>query len=158
MRNKQNLKKHFEAILGREFSIDFPGDGGVALREWVGTYTDLEGTLTSRDIDTTGESTKACDKKQILDVSGSARTGSDGKIDFSLSDFFCGGFEFKHPVNFLATPRSTSPVFLTTLRTLTSDWKDVKITVNAWDSSGAPAVNISFDWRCRVPYVPSLIG
>ena len=156
MGKNADLKKHFEGILGRDLEIDI--DGEVVVRERVGTYTHhLEGRATSRDIGTTGASTKACGQTRILDVSGVARTGTDGKVEFLLSDFHCadvGRVSIEHPVNFLATPRSLSPVFLTAIRTVTGNGRDVKITVSSWDPTGTPAGNTPFDWRCRVPYLP----
>ena len=153
MADKQNLKKSFEAILGQELPIDFAGE--ILLRERTGAYTLVpKGMITSREIGTTGKSTRRCYQWDIFDLSGASRTGNDGKIEFLLSDFFCEEIEFDHPVNFLVTVRSNSPVFLTSLRSLTDDRRDVKITVFSWNSSGESAANITFDWRCRVPYIP----
>jgi len=146
-----DIKKYFEQILGRD--IESGIDGEVVLRERVGTYTfDCEGWSTSREIGTTGASTKGCGQTPLLDVSGVARTGTNGKVEFLLSDFYCKVYGITHSVNFLATPRLLAPVFLTATRTITGDRRDVKITVTSWDPTGAPAGNIPFDWRCRVPY------
>lgn len=151
MGKNAELKKHFEAILGRDLEADT--GGRVVVRERVGTYFDHEGRATSRDIGTTGASTKGCGNTRLLDVSGVGRTGTDGKVEFLLSDFHCiNDIRIKYPINFLATPRSHAPAFLTTARTLTQDWTDVKITVSSWDPTGKPAGNRSFDWRCRIPY------
>lgn len=156
MGKSAEFKKHFEEILGRDLEADI--DGGVVLRERVGTYTYYtydEGRATSRDIGATGAETKGCGNTLILDVSGVSRTGTDGKVEFLLSDFHCiNDIRIKYPINFLATPRSLAPTFLTTARTLTQDWTDVKITVSSWDPTGTPAGNSPFDWRCRIPYAP----
>ncbi len=153
MSQQEDLKKHFEAILGRELDeIGEPDD--VALRERVASYTtDTDDSwTTSRDIGTTGNSTKACGRASLLDVSGIARTGSDGTTEFLLSEFFCRAPSFGYPINFVATPRSQTPVFLTAWRSLTGDRTDVRVRVATWDPSGSPAPNTSFDWRCRVPF------
>lgn len=155
MTKQRNLKKHFEAILGRELEAPEPGD--VVLRDRIASYTAAEGSITSREIGTTGDSTKACSAANLLDVSGVARTGEDGTAEFMLSDFFCEFLgknrpSFQFPVNFVATPRSLTPVFVTGLARPTSGRKDVRIRVAAWAASGTPAPNTSLDWRCRVPY------
>jgi hypothetical protein len=155
-KKERKLKKYFEAILGRNLGLEVSDE--VALREHVGSYTKEEGATTSRDIGTTGSARKGCAAADLLDVSGRARTGDDGSTEFMLSDFFCdfsgqNRLEFQYPVNFIATPLPQTPVFLTGVATLTSDRRDVKIRVTTWDPSGSPAPVISFDWRCRVPYV-----
>jgi hypothetical protein len=155
MTKHYDLKKHFEAILGRE--LVGPENGEVVVRERIASYTTDEGSTTSREIGATGDSTKACSAAHLLDVSGVARTGEDGTTEFMLSEFFCdftGGniLSFQFPVNFVATPRSLTPVFVTALATPISDRTDVRIRVAAWNASGAPAPNTSFGWRCRVPY------
>lgn len=152
MAEKRDIKKHFEAILGRQLDIDL--DGEVVIRSPVGVNTfEPDGSITSRDIGTTGASTKACGSARVLDVSGTARIGSDGTAKFVLSDFHCvEGSVYHHPVNFVATPQSHSPVYLTSVQTLTSNRRDVTITVHAWDMNGTPAPNASFDWRCCVPF------
>jgi hypothetical protein len=121
-------------------------------------YTRSGGKVTSRNIDTTGESSQACVDTEILDVSGIGLTGTDGKVEFLLSDFHCEGraLKIQAPLNFLCTPLSTSlstvPAFLTTSRTviLTNVGADVKLTVFSWDPTGAPAPTTFFDWRCRI--------
>jgi hypothetical protein len=147
-----DLKKHFEAILGAEIELDFPGE--ILLRESVATYTEVsDGRLTSREIGTTGNSTKACARARILDVSGRARTSDDGTAELMLSDFFCGSRDFTAPAVFVATPRAQSPVFVTAQASLTGDRKDVRIKIATWKVSGSPAPNLSFNWMCRVPTI-----
>jgi len=78
-------------------------------------------------------------------------------VEFLLSDFHCeNNIAIQHPANFLATPRSQTPVFLTATRTVTKDARDVKITVCSWNATGKPAGNTPFDWRCRVPYAEAV--
>ena len=151
---KRELKKYFESILGRQLDIDL--DGELVVRERVGIDTvQLEGSLTARDIGTTGASTKVCSSVRVRDVSGTTRTGSDGTATFPLSDFHCGEIvSYIHPVQFVATPQSRSPVYLTAVQTLTGNRQDVTIMVYAWDMNGTPAPNVSFDWRCRTPFSP----
>jgi hypothetical protein len=153
MAEQKDLKKHFEAILGRPFDLE---DGGpVKLREDVGFRTfQLDGYITSREIGTTGEATKRCRSSFILDVRGSSITGNNGTVEFPLSDFVClgEGLTFKHPINFVATPRSRSPIYLTCRHRIAEDEFDVSIQVFAWNSSGAPASGVPFDWRCSLPY------
>ena len=157
-KNKRDLKKHFEAILGRDLGPEVSGE--VALREQVASYTKAEGSTTSREIGTTGSARKFCAAADLLDVSGRARTGEDGTTEFMLIDFFCDfsgsdTLEFQYPVNFVATPLPQTPVFLTGGALLTSDRSGVKIRVATWDPSGSPAPRTPFDWRCRVPYTLS---
>jgi hypothetical protein len=157
MDKAKDLKEHFAAILGRDFSTDV--SGGILLREPTGLSTTSDGKVVSRDVGTTGASSKRCSGAEgILDVSGIAITGAAGKVEFHLSDFHCEGpigtstRVFLDPPNFLCTPLSTGPVFLTASRTLIVGG-DVKLTVFSWDPTGAPAPGTPFDWRCRVAFV-----
>ena len=156
MTKQRDLKGHFEAILGRE--LIGPEEGEFALRERIASYTTDIGSTTSREIGTTGDSTKGCDTADLLDVSAVSSTCVDGTIEFMLSEFFCdfsGGnhyLSFQYPVNFVATSRTMTPVFVTAQAAPTNDRKDVRISVATWDASGASAPNASFCWRCRVPY------
>jgi hypothetical protein len=153
MAKEADLRKHFEAILGQDTAADVL-DEGVVVRTDVAAYSSIvDGSVTSREIGTTGDSTKTCRQAGLLDVSGLARTGADGTTKFVLSDFFCRaeGVAISYPVNFVATPRSRTPVFLTARRSLTADL-DLEIEVLTWDVTGSPAPNISFDWRCRARF------
>lgn len=152
MAKNPELKTHFDVILGRDAAADFP-DAEVLLREIVGAYSFSDGNVTAREIGTTGNSTKRCGRAGLLDVSGVARTGADGTSKFVLEDFFCRseGTTIFHPVNFVATPLSRRPIFLTATRSLAGPLV-VEIEVRTWDAAGSPAANISFDWRCRIRY------
>ena len=63
--------------------------------------------------------------------------------------------EVAFPINFVATPRSMAPVFLTSTQALKAtgagQFTDVDITVFAWDVKGKPANGVPFAWRCFVP-------
>lgn len=96
-----------------------------------------------------------CVQSRLLDVTGIAATGSDGKSRFRLTSFLCpeGNFRFGFPINVVATPLSATPCFLTLVRTLVNNGADVEIQVATWDADGVAAPSVSFDWRCRVELV-----
>jgi hypothetical protein len=108
--------------------------------------------VTSREIGTTGDSTKRCRREGALDVGGTSRTDANGTVEIRLTDYICQPptpYEFFRPINFVATPQSRAPVFLTSVQTPTGG--DVAIMVFSWDANGSPLRNVSFDWRCFVP-------
>ncbi len=151
MSTQQSVAKYFEAILGRDVSEQ--DDGVVLLRDTVAAYSPVQnGSVTSREIGTTGDSTKACGDMRLLDVSGIARTDADGSIEFLLSDYLCGDWDFRAPVNVVATPLSSSPVYVTINRRIIS--RDIRIAVRSWDANGRPVPLVSFDWRCRAAWMP----
>jgi hypothetical protein len=154
MPENPELRKHFEEILGRPVDLDL--DGVIVVRERVGIYAlNQEGHVTSRDIGTTGDSSKACTPRWLLDVGGVARTGADGTARMLLSDFHCEKFGFEHPIIFVATPQARKPVYVTSIQTLAPPaQRDVRIVVFTWDPAGNPAPHVSFDWRCWVPCLP----
>jgi len=97
----------------------------------------------------------------LLDVSGSSVAGADGKSVFRLSGFACAQLDrtivgFAEPINVVATPRATSPSFLTMTSALVNNASDVEITVLAWNPNGSAAPNVSFDWRCRVVSIQNI--
>jgi hypothetical protein len=166
MPDERDLRAHFEAILGR----DLVGGELVLLRERVALHawhrdsppssqSAFPGGVTSREIGTTGSSTKGCGKHDVLDVGGRSRTERDGKVEFLLSDFYCTSRRevvwLHEPVTVVATPQSETAVYLTTRRRLVGQSgepsTDVAIQVFAWGSDGSPAGPVSFDWRCFVP-------
>lgn len=150
MTEPDELRGHFEAILGRDLGPVDPGE--VALRENVGAFTIQDGRVARREIGTTGDSTKGCFDRRILDVGGVGRTGSDGTAVLRLRDFSCGEFQFEFPVTFVATPRVREPALVTMERRLVGDREDVEITVWSWTPEGQARPGTSFDWHCRVPY------
>jgi hypothetical protein len=165
MTAKKDLKKQFELILGRP--IDLDSDDPVVLRESVALSTyfpdeDIQSEITSREIGTTGDSTKRCRGNSAVNVSGGASTGSNGIVEFLLSDFICNEdeFSFTAPINVVATPRGRIPVFLTLTHSFITDGqnvaRDIKIKVFSWNANGNPAPNIGFDWQCVTPYTQSV--
>lgn len=96
-----------------------------------------------------------CNDAPLLDVAGSSATGADGTALILLTEFTCpGGLVFSYPVNVVATPRSSSPFFLTLThgigKLVATGQSEVEITVCAWDTNGVAAPGVEFDWRCRV--------
>ena len=59
---------------------------------------------------------------------------------------------FYDPINVVATPRVSTPCFITLTHDLTTQGEatDIEITAFTWMTDGTPAPNILFDWRCRV--------
>lgn len=155
MPEEAHVRKAFEAVLGEELPAEI-GDE-VVLRIPVAvtarTLTD-RASVTSREIGTTGDSTKVCAPRAALDVGGTSRTAANGRVKFRLSDYHClEAIVVFNPVNFVATPQSKVPAFLTSVQTLTgSPFDDVSITVFSWDANGNPMQTVSFDWRCFVPF------
>lgn len=154
MAKPRDLRKQFESILGEE--IDPDGGDTVLLRDEVGTRRNSEGFVTSREIGTTGASTRWCARRELLEVTGRVRTGAAGSITFLLSDFYCArlGDPFVQPINVVATPRSRQPRFVTVFANLVANNEDVTITIFGWDAAGAP-VDTSVDWRVLVPFRPA---
>lgn len=149
---KPDLKKDLEAALGDKIAVDVQ-----RLNLWspVGSF------FFANDGKTTWQNLivafpKQCYDTPLLEASGSARTGSDGKITFRLSYFVCfgsgSGYSLAAPVNVVATPQTPDPVFLTAEHTLVDNATDVEIKVSTWDANGAAAPDIFFDFRCRVVY------
>jgi hypothetical protein len=155
MPTEAEIRKALGVVLGRDLTPETADQ--VVVREYVSVWTqETEASVTSREIGTSGHSTNACRKQPALDVGGTSRTGADGKVTLDLSDYICEfsrdqHFEFSRPINFVATPRSKTPAFLTSMQTLTGGVADVAITVFSWDANGNPGKNVSFDWRCFVP-------
>jgi hypothetical protein len=100
-----------------------------------------------------GISTVGCEKSDLLDIGGVARTGEDGTVEFNLKDVWCPGRRastFGEHANLIATPRSQVPVLLTA-HASPEGLDGVKIKVMSWKPDGSPAPRVEFDWRCRVP-------
>jgi hypothetical protein len=160
---ERDLRRHFEAILGHELEDIFEGE--IALRERIAVWSEKydNGHITSREIGTTGQSTKACGNAGVFFIGGQTVTGSDGKVEFLLSDYHCffaretGSSNIAtFPIIFVATPQSREPVFVTTRTTAVfkgGSFTDVKIEIYTWDHSGAPAKTKSVDWFCQLPFL-----
>jgi len=164
MATKPDTKKHLEAILGHKLSDDevqliqfiFPV-ASQTLTTDENTFTTLRNLLIARP--------NECRPARLLDISGLATTDNNGQRVFKLSEFIChssppAANRFQQPINVVATPRSITPCFLTVTHSLvnTDALKavDVEIKVFTWDANGAPAPNVTFDWRCRVD-IPNII-
>jgi hypothetical protein len=102
---------------------------------------------------------RSCVESELLDVSGSATTGSTGSVTLLLNNFICPndvGRVYSEPVNIVATPASTTPFYVTVTHSLVTTppspfVQNVQINIFAWDAKGAPAPDVAVNWRCRVP-------
>lgn len=155
MARQRDLKKHFEAILGRDLVGEFAD--GVVLRETVGLYSIEQGNATSKEIGVTGSSTKRCGQSSLLTVGGLSFVGADGKAELRLSDFHCARQTFLHPVIVVATPQTSSPVFVTAVPTILVNPGDVQIVLHTWSADGSPAPNVLVTWLCRVQSVSTIL-
>ena len=155
MGTPKELKEKLEAVVGEEVSEEAIGRLGLhVLRNAVGAFVK---TPYGPDGFTTWQSLifprpKSCEPAPILDVTGWGSTGPDGRRTFRLSYFACLPGSLAPPINVVATPGGSAPSFLTTQYSLVDNATDLEITISAWDPGGAPAPDISFDWRCRVVY------
>jgi hypothetical protein len=147
------VKKQLEALAGQK--IDIPEDQ-IAIFRWpVGAHDYVDGTVLWRSIIFPGQN---CIASTLLDGSGVTATGANGQVTFLLSSFICLPLvrSLAEPVNVLATPRTTTPVFVTATHILVLDpnnphsYNDVQITVYSWDTNVALAPGVPFDWRCRL--------
>lgn len=152
------VQKQIEAVVGKEVT----GEAFRRLNFWSAvasynfTFTDSYTTWMNLIV----ALPKICNSTPLLDVSGFAATGTDGKRTFRLKDFVClDDFQYTlaPPINVIATPVSTDPVFLTVEHTFIQDATNIEIKVATWDANGTPAPNIGFDWRCRVVYMPAIL-
>lgn len=151
MARKPKPEKDVEAVAGDKLTLT--AAERITLVRPVASSTISDGSTTLRSL-FVGFPNR-CVSSKLLDVTGIAASGSDGKIRFRLTSFLCpeGNFRFGFPINVVATPLSTTPRFLTLVHTLVNNGADVEIEVSTWDAAGAPAPNVSFDWRCRVELV-----
>ena len=164
MTTKADTKKHLEAILGNKLSDDevqliqvvFPVASHTLTAD-ENSFTALRNLLIPRP--------NECRSAHLLDISGLAATDNNGKRVFRLSEFIChssppAANQFQQPINVVATPRSITPCFLTVTHSLANtaslNAADVEIKVFTWAADGAPAPNVTFDWRCRVD-IPNII-
>lgn len=158
-------KDKLEAALGEEIVVE-----AVRFDHWsqvIASYDLDAGTTTSQSVFILKPN--VCSATNLLDVSGWGSSGDDGQRTFRLIPFTCLGpmvwpplietpdaiptppeYTLQLPINFVATPNSPTPCFLTSQHSFIENNTDVEITVFAWDANGAATPNISFDWRCRV--------
>lgn len=147
------LKKQLEDLAGK--GVDVSPEQLVQLVFPVGAQSyDDTGAVTFRRIIFPG---KSCAQRRLLDASGGAFTGADGKSLFLLSSFLCADVNsFDGPINLVATPRSSTACYATAIYNLVPNpniqgaYQDLQITVFTWEPGGKPAPNISVDWRCRL--------
>ena len=151
MARKPKPGKDVEAVTGDKLTLT--SAERITLLRPIASSTSSDGSTTLRSL-IVGFPNR-CVSSRLLDVTGVAVSGSDGKIRFLLTSFLCpeGNFHFGFPINVVATPLSTTPRFLTLVHTLVDNGADVDIEVSTWDAAGAPAPNVGFDWRCRVELV-----
>jgi len=107
----------------------------------------------------------SCSTAELLDVSGVAATSATGTATLLIRNFICpaeAGRFYGEPVITVATPASAQPSFLTITHSLVvnppfTSPTDVQINVFSWDANGAPAPNVLFNFRCRVPAFPIIL-
>jgi hypothetical protein len=158
MSEQNDLSRHFAAIVGRDLIGDVGND--IVVRDVVGVdHRSPDGSSTSRDIGTTGNSTKSCRSTGVLTIGGSLVTGEDGTTERLLSEFHCGneaehGISIVYPIVLVATPRSRVPVFVTTTSSLTTTARrgDVRMRFATWGPDGRPAPRVSVAWHCLTAY------
>lgn len=173
MSTKPDLKKQLEAIVGHNLTTEALQH--INLIQLVASSNIiLDGSITQRSL--IAVRPNECSQFRLLDVSGFATSGSDGKALIRLNSFLCpfgggGGLinatpdapaplpipKYLQPINTVATPFSSTPSFLTLVHSLVDNGADVEIKVSTWDANGVAAPNVSFNWRCRVPLLNDLI-
>lgn len=155
-----DIRKYFETRLGSDIELN------PLVVVPIATHTLQLGTLTERrqdllappDFDGVIGPSANCSARQLLDISGTGKTGENGTVELRLSSFLCrDGFPdgFETPAIVLVTPRAQAPIHATTRAYVTTDNddRDVIIEVETWDADGLPAPNQSFNWSCRVPTI-----
>jgi hypothetical protein len=154
MPDKKDNRKDLETLLANEYSAE--ERKSLRLFFKTASWNRIEdANVTTTNILTPG---KSCESQKLLDVSGYASTGANGTARFRLTQFICfNPASFDYPMNVVAVPLTSKPVFLTVQRSLVMDPTnsfgiDVEFEVFTWDANGAAAPNITFDWRCRVPF------
>ena len=102
-----------------------------------------------------------CEKASVWTLSGSHRTGANGRHSIHLNKFLTtdcldgvdAGTTFGSWPSFIATPESQEPVFVTyTIQAQPSGGGffppplDLTVEVFSWQNDGTPAANIPFSW------------
>lgn len=148
-----DIKKQIEELAGGPVQVSPEQVVQFSFPVCAQTYND-DGTVTFERIIVGG---KYCSQLRLLDADGAATTGADGKATFLLSSYLCAtANSFAAPVNLVATPRSTTPCYVTTSYDLVpypnppGGFRDLQVTLFAWGPDGKPASNITIDWRCRL--------
>ena len=88
-----------------------------------------------------------CSGSYAWDVGGKSATDQNGRHSWKLSDYVCSTppIDVIEPAVFVATPRSSRPVCVTSNTTSTNG--DLHIEVFSWDMDGKPAPSVGFSWR-----------
>jgi hypothetical protein len=101
---------------------------------------------------------KTCHHAELTDLVGYGRTGADGSVILDIRKIVCWDLriEGEDEFWFVATPRSSEPVYLThlvlgpaePLGTLPPpNPSDIQVRIFAWDRTGRPKSDVSFTWR-----------
>lgn len=100
---------------------------------------------------------ESCAEAATMDIGGKATTGGDGRFLWKLSAYVCEKpfILSDEPVAFVATPRATAPVLITTNTVATGN--DLQIDVFSWTAEGTPAPFTRFSWRCWLQLPPVLL-
>ena len=124
----------------------------------VSVYTTDEPAFVQERVPIIDGLLKRCASRNVIDVSGRDRTGASARKTWRLREFIspCDSafHSFDRPLSFVASPHSGSPVILTVVpkEGILAPPDDVVIEVFTWNTDGGKAPNISFSWRCRVPF------
>lgn len=158
MPETKDIKKALDELLSDELTADELQNLRLFLK--VAAWNQIEdGRVTETSPLIPG---KFCKSQKLLEVSGVAATRADGTVRFRLKQYICLDLiTFDYPINVVATPLASRPVFLTVRNSLVLDptntfGEDVNIEVFTWDVNGAAAPRIAFNWRCRVPFAETI--
>ena len=141
----ENLNERFGSLLGE------PKIEEVSLIKFfrrISSFTRDKVNVKEQELVVGGQK-RRCIVSEAIDVAGRSGTGTDGKVVLRLNDFVCGNFSYEEPISFVATPHSSSPVYLTTNVTVPDPPNDVFVEVFTWNQTGMPIPNIAFSWRCQ---------
>jgi hypothetical protein len=146
---EDEVRAALEVIAGRKISpeVPVPLETFPPIFFYLGTaVSTLAATLQSFTIWGNLFGQTGLNNTSLVDLTGFASTGNDGKSVFRLTSLF--QVDTAHPINVVATARGGVPASLT----VDVDG-DFQITVHSWDPQGNPAPNVMFDWRCRVAFI-----
>jgi hypothetical protein len=146
------LKRQLGELTGGE--LDLTDVQVINLITAIGARTDSDGSVTYRHVLLPA---KFCRGVRLMDVTGQAVTAGNGAVTFLVSSFICvTQFSVLPPMNLVATPFSTQPIYATTQYKLVpnpaipGEFTDLEITLMAWSPDGSPAPEVVIDWRCRL--------
>jgi len=159
MAESAELRRHLESAVDRIPADAVETADEIAVTWPIATYTvsDSHTTIFHAFLGT------RCVTSSVLDVGAAGVTAADGSAHIRLNDFHCldsppvaGGntLGYDHPINVVATPRTTTSAHLTVQAEIgpgVNRPQDVLITVFAWNANGSPLGGVRFNWRCTVP-------